>query len=142
VVNLFVPGACPGTRWYLFGYFAPHCVDERPGGKFKKEGDTCRRHLFRHVTRTNGTNFKKHCYGPYKFLYISPERIETSLFQEYLPAFNVNLIAIDEAHCISQWGYDFRPSYLRIAALREYLPGVPSIGTNSFRNRRSTKRYL
>jgi ATP-dependent DNA helicase RecQ len=68
---------------------------------------------------------KNIAYGPYKFLYISPERIETSLFQEYLPAFNVNLIAIDEAHCISQWGYDFRPSYLRIAILREYLPGVP-----------------
>jgi ATP-dependent DNA helicase RecQ len=68
---------------------------------------------------------KNIAYGPYKFLYISPERIETSLFQEYLPAFNVNLIAIDEAHCISQWGYDFRPSYLRIASLREYLPDVP-----------------
>jgi ATP-dependent DNA helicase RecQ len=69
--------------------------------------------------------FKNVAYGPYKFLYISPERIETSLFQEYLPALNVNLIAIDEAHCISQWGYDFRPSYLRIASLREYLPDVP-----------------
>jgi ATP-dependent DNA helicase RecQ len=68
---------------------------------------------------------KNIAYGPYKFLYISPERIETSLFQEYLPAFNVNLIAIDEAHCISQWGYDFRPSYLRIAVLREYLPDTP-----------------
>jgi ATP-dependent DNA helicase RecQ len=68
---------------------------------------------------------KNIAYGPYKFLYISPERIETFLFQEYLPAFNVNLIAIDEAHCISQWGYDFRPSYLRISILREYLPGVP-----------------
>lgn len=68
---------------------------------------------------------KNIAYGPYKFLYISPERIETSLFQEYLPAFNVNLIAIDEAHCISQWGYDFRPSYLRIATLREFLPAVP-----------------
>jgi ATP-dependent DNA helicase RecQ len=68
---------------------------------------------------------KNIAYGPYKFLYISPERIETSLFQEYLPAFNVNLIAIDEAHCISQWGYDFRPSYLRIAVLREHLPDTP-----------------
>ena len=68
---------------------------------------------------------KNIAYGPYKFLYISPERIETSLFQEYLPAFNVNLIAVDEAHCISQWGYDFRPSYLRIAILREVLPNVP-----------------
>jgi ATP-dependent DNA helicase RecQ len=64
-------------------------------------------------------------YGPYKFLYISPERIETTLFLEYLPAMNVNLIAVDEAHCISQWGYDFRPSYLRIAALRQHLPETP-----------------
>jgi ATP-dependent DNA helicase RecQ len=61
----------------------------------------------------------------FKFIYVSPERLETSLFQEYLPALNVNLIAIDEAHCISQWGYDVRPSYLRIAALRKELPGVP-----------------
>ena len=68
---------------------------------------------------------KNIAYGPYKFLYISPERIETSLFQEYLPALPINLIAVDEAHCISQWGYDFRPSYLRIVALRECLPDVP-----------------
>lgn len=60
-----------------------------------------------------------------KFLYVSPERLETALFKEYLPGMHVNLIAVDEAHCISQWGYDFRPSYLRIAALREELPGVP-----------------
>ena len=60
-----------------------------------------------------------------KFLYVSPERLETSLFKEYLPGMNVNLIAVDEAHCISQWGYDFRPPYLRIAALREELPNVP-----------------
>lgn len=60
-----------------------------------------------------------------KFLYVSPERLETSLFKEYLPGMNVNLIAVDEAHCISQWGYDFRPPYLRIAALREELPDVP-----------------
>ncbi len=60
-----------------------------------------------------------------KFLYISPERIETNLFKEYLPALPVNLIAVDEAHCISQWGYDFRPPYLRIASLRDELPDVP-----------------
>ncbi|WP_276485343.1 RecQ family ATP-dependent DNA helicase [Paraflavitalea pollutisoli] len=60
-----------------------------------------------------------------KFLYVSPERLETNLFKEYLPALDVNLIAVDEAHCISQWGYDFRPPYLRIAALREELPDVP-----------------
>jgi len=64
-------------------------------------------------------------FGPYKFLYVSPERLETALFKEYLPAFNLNLIAVDEAHCISQWGYDFRPPYLRIASIRAELPGVP-----------------
>ena len=60
-----------------------------------------------------------------KFLYVSPERLETNLFKEYLPGLDINLIAVDEAHCISQWGYDFRPPYLRIAALREELPGIP-----------------
>lgn len=64
-------------------------------------------------------------YGNYKFLYVSPERLETNLFLEMLPAMNINLLAVDEAHCISQWGYDFRPPYLRIAALRELLPHVP-----------------
>ena len=64
-------------------------------------------------------------HGNYKFLYVSPERLETNLFLKYLPAMNINLIAIDEAHCISQWGYDFRPPYLRIANVREYLSGVP-----------------
>jgi ATP-dependent DNA helicase RecQ len=60
-----------------------------------------------------------------KFLYVSPERLETSLFHEYLPSLNIQLIAVDEAHCISQWGYDFRPPYLRIAELRKELPNVP-----------------
>ncbi len=64
-------------------------------------------------------------YGNYKFLYVSPERLESALFLEYLPALPVNLIAVDEAHCVSQWGYDFRPPYLRIAALRESLPAIP-----------------
>ncbi len=60
-----------------------------------------------------------------KFLYVSPERLSTELFLEKLPHLNINLIAVDEAHCISQWGYDFRPSYLKIAAIREMLPDVP-----------------
>ena len=64
-------------------------------------------------------------YGNFKFLYVSPERLETDLFLEFLPILKINLIAVDEAHCISQWGYDFRPPYLRIAASREYFPNVP-----------------
>ncbi|CAN5337439.1 RecQ family ATP-dependent DNA helicase [soil metagenome] len=66
-------------------------------------------------------------HGNYKFLYLSPERLESDIFLEHLPSIPVNLIAVDEAHCVSQWGYDFRPPYLRIAALREYLPDVPVI---------------
>ena len=66
-------------------------------------------------------------FGNYKFLYVSPERLETALFKEFLPAIEPCLIAVDEAHCISQWGYDFRPPYLRIADLREELPNVPVI---------------
>ncbi len=64
-------------------------------------------------------------YGDFKFLYVSPERLGTEIFRVRLPQMRVSLVAIDEAHCISQWGYDFRPSYLRIASLREELPDVP-----------------
>ena len=65
--------------------------------------------------------------GQYKFLYVSPERIETAVFQDFLADLNINSIAVDEAHCISQWGYDFRPPYLRIAQLREVLNDVTII---------------
>jgi ATP-dependent DNA helicase RecQ len=63
--------------------------------------------------------------GEIKFLYISPERLETRLFSEFLPYLPIQLIAVDEAHCISQWGYDFRPAYLTIAGIRKQKPGVP-----------------
>lgn len=63
--------------------------------------------------------------GDYKFLYISPERLGTQLFQTKLRNMNVCLLAIDESHCISQWGYDFRPSYMNIADIRKELPNVP-----------------
>ncbi|QCR24809.1 RecQ family ATP-dependent DNA helicase [Pontibacter sp. SGAir0037] len=66
-------------------------------------------------------------YGQVKFLYLSPERLLTDLFQERVKRMKVGLLAIDEAHCISQWGYDFRPPYLQIAELRILLPGVPVI---------------
>lgn len=66
-------------------------------------------------------------FGNYKFLYISPERLGTEIFQIKLRSMQVSLITVDESHCISQWGYDFRPAYLKIAEIRQLLPGVPVI---------------
>lgn len=70
-------------------------------------------------------------YGHVQFLYVSPERIENETFRQRLSYLPIGLIAIDEAHCISQWGYDFRPSYLKIAELREYFPGVSMIAVTA-----------
>ena len=64
-------------------------------------------------------------YGDMKFLYIAPERLATESFRMRVQRMNVMLLAVDEAHCISQWGYDFRPSYLRIKEVRKLLPDVP-----------------
>ena len=64
-------------------------------------------------------------FGDYKFLYLSPERLKTELFKQKLQKMKVSLIAVDESHCISQWGYDFRPSYLNIAAIRQFIPNAP-----------------
>ena len=64
-------------------------------------------------------------YGDVKILYLSPERLVTEMAVERIKKMNVNLLAVDEAHCISQWGYDFRPSYLKIAEIRELMPKTP-----------------
>ena len=64
-------------------------------------------------------------FGNYKFLYISPERLDTELFRTKLQKMHISMITVDESHCISQWGYDFRPAYLKIAEIRELLPDVP-----------------
>lgn len=64
-------------------------------------------------------------FGNYKFLYISPERLDTEIFRIKLRSMKVSLITVDESHCISQWGYDFRPAYLKISEIRNLLPGVP-----------------
>jgi ATP-dependent DNA helicase RecQ len=66
-------------------------------------------------------------YGSVKFLYVSPERLQTKMFQERVAQMKVSLIVVDEAHCISQWGYDFRPSYLQISTLRDLFPSVAVI---------------
>jgi ATP-dependent DNA helicase RecQ len=64
-------------------------------------------------------------FGDYKFLYVSPERLSSDIFLKKLPAISISMLVVDEAHCISQWGYDFRPAYLQIAAIRPLLPEVP-----------------
>jgi len=71
------------------------------------------------------TQLENCIFGNYKFLYISPERLSSQLFQSKLRAMDVSLLVVDESHCISQWGYDFRPSYLNIASIRELLPDIP-----------------
>ncbi len=82
--------------------------------------------IFSGMSRNEIETMLNNCqFGAYKFLYVSPERLSTSLFMEKLPQLHISFIAVDEAHCISQWGYDFRPSYLKIAELRQHLPKVP-----------------
>ena len=70
-------------------------------------------------------NLENCVFGNYKFLYISPERLSSELFLTKLQYMNICLLVVDESHCISQWGYDFRPSYLKIADIRKHLPDVP-----------------
>jgi len=64
-------------------------------------------------------------FGDTKLLYISPERLESTQMRDAIDRMNINLLAVDEAHCISQWGYDFRPPYLKIAEIRPFIPGIP-----------------
>ena len=75
-------------------------------------------------------------FGAYKFLYVSPERLATSAFLNKITRMNVSMITVDEAHCISQWGYDFRPHYLRIAEMRKLLPRVPVLALTATATRR------
>jgi len=82
--------------------------------------------IYSGMNRQDILNTLENCiYGNYKFLYVSPERLDTELFRQKLQRMKVCLITVDESHCISQWGYDFRPAYLKIASIRECLPGVP-----------------
>ena len=71
------------------------------------------------------TTLENCIFGNYKFLYISPERLDTEIFRTKLRKMKVSMITVHESHCISQWGYDFRPAYLKIAEIRELLPDVP-----------------
>jgi ATP-dependent DNA helicase RecQ len=71
------------------------------------------------------TNLQNAVAGEYELLYVSPERLQTWLFQDYLEQMDIALLAVDEAHCISQWGHDFRPDYLKVKLVREIFPKVP-----------------
>lgn len=83
-------------------------------------------YLYAGLTRAEvNRTYDKCLYGNYRFLYVSPERLQSQAFMERLRQMNVSLIVVDEAHCISQWGYDFRPSFLRIAQVRKLFPNVP-----------------
>ena len=82
--------------------------------------------IYSGMTRQEILTALENCiFGNYKFLYISPERLDTELFRTKLRSMKVSMITVDESHCISQWGYDFRPAYLKIAEIRELLPEVP-----------------
>ena len=82
--------------------------------------------IYSGMTRQEIVTALENCiFGDYKFLYISPERLGTEIFRIKLRSMKVSMITVDESHCISQWGYDFRPAYLKIAEIRELLPGVP-----------------
>jgi ATP-dependent DNA helicase RecQ len=78
-------------------------------------------------------------YGKVKFLFIAPERIANELFQERLSRMDVSMIAVDEAHCISQWGHEFRPAYRKISEIRESRPGVPVIAMTATATREVVK---
>ena len=83
-------------------------------------------YLYAGLTRAEvNRTYEKCLYGNYKFLYVSPERLQSRSFLERLRQMPVKLIVVDEAHCISQWGYDFRPSFLRIVQVRKLFPSVP-----------------
>jgi ATP-dependent DNA helicase RecQ len=73
------------------------------------------------------TTLENAVFGDYKFLYVSPERLATQLFLSKIRHMNICLLVVDESHCISQWGYDFRPSYLKIADVRQYIPDIPAL---------------
>lgn len=75
-------------------------------------------------------------YGDYKFLYLSPERLQQEWITERIKELPINLVAIDEAHCVSQWGHDFRPAYLKIAALKKLLPNVPFLALTASATKR------
>ncbi|MGB5818882.1 MAG: ATP-dependent DNA helicase RecQ [Saonia sp.] len=96
--------------------------------------DNLKKRGIKAIALTGGMHFEQvndlldNClYGNYKFLYLSPERLQQEIIKDRIQQLNVSLLAIDEAHCISQWGNDFRPAYLNCSVLRELIPDIPTI---------------
>lgn len=88
------------------------------------------------------TAFDNLQYGNFKFLYLSPEKLQSELIQQKIKTLNINLIAIDEAHCISEWGHDFRPAYLKIPVIKELHPNTPIIGLTATATSRVLKDII
>ena len=111
--------------------------------------DSLKKKGIRALGLTGGLSFEEvstlldNClYGNYKFLYLSPERLQQEFVQERIVGMNVNLVAIDEAHCISQWGNDFRPAYLNCAILRQLHPNVPILALTATATTRVAKDII
>ncbi|WP_335967182.1 RecQ family ATP-dependent DNA helicase [Galbibacter sp. PAP.153] len=112
----------------------------------KNQVNTLKSKGIKAIALTGGLKFEEldalldNCiYGNYKFLYVSPERLQQDIVQERLKNMNVNLIAIDEAHCISQWGNDFRPAYRNCAVLKDFFPNVPMVALTASATKRVAK---
>jgi len=118
-----VPGLCMGKLCLVVSPLIALMKDQVQG--LRKRGISAKAITagMKHVEVEN--TLEAAALGKLSFLYVSPERLGTELFLGHLPRMPLGLIAVDEAHCISQWGYDFRPAYLRIAELRERMPKVP-----------------
>lgn len=109
----------------MFSYHTSYCPDEGPSTQFTRRGIKALA-IYSGMTREEIIVALENCiFGDYKFLYISPERLDTEIFRNKLRNMKVSMITVDESHCISQWGYDFRPAYLKIAEIRELLPDIP-----------------
>ena len=124
-------------EWIMSCHLSIDRINERPGGKSAQKKHYCFCNLFGHESCRSDQYIKSQQQTVIVNFYTFHRKdLETNLFKEYLPGMNINLVAVDEAHCISQWGYDFRPPYLRIAALREELQRCSCNSIDCFCNKR------
>ena len=118
-----------------FAWSSPvDCPHERPGTKPEKAGNQGACHLLRHEQAGNHRHTGELYIRQFQVPLYLPERLDTEIFRTKLQKMKISMITVDESHCISQWGYDFRPAYLKIAEIRELLPGVPHPGIDSHRH--------